>query len=60
MLSLIKNVSNKINAYIALVENGLAKNYEQAKSMLSCGLVFCGDTKLTTSSFINKDDITKF
>ena len=41
------------------MENGLAKDAEQAKSLLSCGLVFSGDTKLSTSSLIDKDDITK-
>jgi len=56
---LIKNPSNKIKAPLALVENGLAKDVEQARSMLSCGLVFSGDTKLTTNSFIDKDDLTK-
>ena len=54
-----KSSSNKIKAYLALVENGLAKDAEQAKSMLSCGLVFSGDTKLTSSSCIDKDDLAK-
>jgi 23S rRNA (cytidine1920-2'-O)/16S rRNA (cytidine1409-2'-O)-methyltransferase len=58
VLRLNKNSLNKIKAYIAIVENGLAKDAEQAKSMLSCGLVFSGDTKLTSSSYIDKDDIT--
>jgi len=48
---------NKIKALVALTENGLAKDAEQARSMLSCGLVFCGDKKLTTSSFIEKEDL---
>lgn len=58
VLHLSKNLSNKIKALLALVENGLAKDTEQAKSMLSCGLVFSGDTKLTTGSVIDKEDIT--
>ena len=57
VLRLSNNSLNKIKAHVALVENGLAKDAEQARSMLSCGLVFSGDTKLTTSSFVNKEDI---
>jgi len=52
-----KNPS-KIKAQIALLENGLAKDIEQARTMLTCGLVFVGDKKLSADSFINSDDIT--
>ena len=58
MLHLVKDTSNKIKAHVALVENGLAKDAIQARSMLSCGLVFSGDKKLSTDSFIDKEDIT--
>lgn len=53
-----KSNSDKIKALVALVENGLAKDAEQARSMLSCGLVFSGDKKLTTSSYIDQDEIS--
>jgi 23S rRNA (cytidine1920-2'-O)/16S rRNA (cytidine1409-2'-O)-methyltransferase len=53
-----KNNPDKIKALVALVENGLAKDGEQARSMLSCGLVFSGDKKLTTSSYIDQEEIT--
>jgi 23S rRNA (cytidine1920-2'-O)/16S rRNA (cytidine1409-2'-O)-methyltransferase len=56
---LTKTDTSKIKAQIALVENGLAKDVEQAKSMLSCGLVFIGDKKLETNSLIDTDDIAQ-
>jgi len=39
----------------ALVETGLAKDIDQARSLLSCGLVFLGDQQINSKTKITED-----
>ena len=55
--TLTDKTTSKIRMDLALVENGLARDIAQARSMISCGLVFIGDKKAEASSYISQEDI---
>lgn len=48
----------KIKADVAIVESGLAPDIDHARALISCGLVFLGDKKITANSSVDQNELS--